>query len=126
MIFTQLRNVVVGFGRVLLVVASASASAQSASTEGTAQAASPQPVLTRAQVRSFHREPNGKAYLRLKLLPKSKLPFTVQTFRVLAPTLTAGIAEGAWVKFSSRRVDGENTVASIQVVAECQRLQPCD
>jgi Cu/Ag efflux protein CusF len=77
-------------------------------------------------VRSFHREPNGKAYLRLKLLPKSKLPFTVQTFRVLDPTLTAGIAEGAWVKFSSRRVDGENTVASIQVVAECQRLQPCD
>lgn len=124
MIFTQLRNVVVGFGLVLLVVASASA--QSAPTEGTAQAASPQPVLTRAQVRSLHQEPNGKAYIRLKLLPKSKLPFTVQTFRVLDPTLTAGIVEGAWVKFSSRRVDGENAVASIQVVAECQRFQPCD
>jgi Cu/Ag efflux protein CusF len=126
MIFTQLRNVVVGFGLVLLVVASASARAQEAPTEGTAQAASPQPVLTRAQVRSFHQEPNGKAYVRLKLLPKSKLPFTVQTFRVLDPTLTAGIVEGAWVKFSSRRVDGENAVASIQVVAECQRFQPCD
>lgn len=130
MVSRQLRIVLAGFGLALLaliaLLAVVDAAAQGPSPEAASPASPAPPVLTRAQVRSFHQEPNGKAYVRLKLLPRAKLPFTVQTFRVLDPALTAGIAEGAWVQFSSRRVDGENTVASIHVVAQCQRFQPCD
>lgn len=128
MLSRLLRIVLVGFGMALLAAANtaANAVAQDPSSEAASQAGPAHAVLTRAQVRSFHQEPNGKAYVRLKLLPRSKLPFTVQTFRVLDAALMTGIAEGAWVKFSSRHVDGENTVASIHVVAECRRFQPCD
>ena len=84
------------------------------------------PVFTRAVVRSFHEEAGGKAYVRLKLLPRAKLPFTVQTFRVADRSLLKGLAEGASVKFTSRHIDGENTVTSIQPAAECRRFQPCD
>lgn len=92
----------------------------------TSQASQTQPVFTRARVRSFHEEPDGKAYVRLKLLPRAKLPFTVQTFRVQDRALMTGIAEGAWVRFTATHVAGENTVTAIHVVAECQRFQSCD
>uniref|UniRef100_UPI000D48AB7E copper-binding protein n=1 Tax=unclassified Variovorax TaxID=663243 RepID=UPI000D48AB7E len=84
------------------------------------------PVFTRAVVRSFHEEAGGKAYVRLKLLPRAKLPFTVQTFRVADRSLLKGLAEGASVKFTARHIDGENTVTSIQPAVECRRFQPCD
>jgi Cu/Ag efflux protein CusF len=84
------------------------------------------PVFTRARVMSFYQEPGGATYVRLKLLPKSKMPFATQTFKVADRSLLDGIPEGAWVKFTSKRMDGENTVTAIHVVAECQRFQPCN
>lgn len=85
-------------------------------------------VYTRARVVSVLQEPGsgGKLYVRLKLLPRSKIPFTTQAFRVLDPALLADIPEGSWVKFTARHVEGENTLLSIQVVEECKRFQRCD
>ena len=87
-----------------------------------------EPVYTRARVVSVLQEPgsSGKLYVRLKLLPRSKIPFTTQAFRVRDRALLTGIPEGAWVKFTARHVDGENTLMSIHVVEECKRFQPCD
>lgn len=83
-------------------------------------------VFTRARVTSFHQEAGDKLYVRLKLLPRSKIPFATQTFRVTDRSLVAGISEGAWVKFTSKRMDGENVVTSIHTTPECQRFQKCD
>jgi Cu/Ag efflux protein CusF len=91
-----------------------------------AQANEPAPVSTRARLTSSYEEPGGKFYVRLKLLPQSKLPFMTQTFRLSDRSLVAGMPEGTWVKFSARHVDGENVVTSIHAVAECKRFQPCD
>ncbi len=92
-----------------------------------AQAAGePAPVYTRARLASFAEEPGGKLYVRLKLMPRSKIPFTTQTFRVRDRTLVAGLQEGATVKFTTRPIDGENALTAIRAVAECKRFQPCD
>lgn len=76
--------------------------------------------------RFAHGEPDGKFYVRLKLLPRSKIPFATQTFRLRDRSLLAEIPEGSPVKFTARHSDGENTLTSIHAVAECQRFQPCD
>ncbi|VTU39091.1 copper-binding protein [Variovorax sp. PBL-E5] len=83
------------------------------------------PVFTRARFTSTHEEADGRLYVRLKLLPRSKIPFTTQTFRVADRALLAGIPEGAWVEFTSRHVEGENRVTAIRAVAECRRFQTC-
>jgi Cu/Ag efflux protein CusF len=90
-----------------------------------AQADEPAPVYTRARLTSSFEEPGGKLYVRLKLLPRSKIPFTTQTFRLLDRALLAGIPEGSWVKFTSKHVNGENVVTSIQPGPECKRFEPC-
>jgi Cu/Ag efflux protein CusF len=91
-----------------------------------AQPDEPVQVSTRARLTSSYEEPGGKLYVRLKMLPRSKIPFTTQTFRLRDRSLVAGIPEGTWVKFSSRHIDGENVLTSIHAVAECKRFQPCD
>lgn len=91
-----------------------------------AQPEDPVLVSTRARFTSSYEEAGGKLYVRLKLLPRSKIPFTTQTFRLRDRSLVAGIPEGTWVKFTSRHIDGENVVTSIHAVAECKRFQPCD
>ena len=102
----------------------APAGAASAAVEGAAPVA---PVYTRARVVSLEADAGGNAMLvRLKLLPRAKLPFTTQTFRVVNPGLLHGISQGAWVQFTARHIDGENTLTSIRVTAECKRLEPCD
>ena len=69
----------------------------------------------------------GNATLvRLKLLPRAKLPFTTQTFRVVNPALLHGISQGAWVQFTARHIDGENTLTSIRATVECKRFERCD
>ncbi|VWX61740.1 conserved hypothetical protein [Burkholderiales bacterium 8X] len=83
-------------------------------------------VYTRARLTSSYEEPKGRLYVRLKLLPKAKLPFATQTFRLADKSLISGIPDGASVKFTARRIDGENTVTSLQPASECQRFQPCD
>jgi Cu/Ag efflux protein CusF len=96
------------------------------SSAALAQGDAPSPVATRAQLASTFEEPNGKLYVRLKLLPRSKIPFSTLTFRVTDRALLAGIAQGSWVKFTASRVDGENAVTSLQAVDKCVRYQPCD
>jgi len=83
------------------------------------------PVYTRARLMSSHEEPGGKLYLHLKIPPRSKIPFTTQTFRLADRKLVADIADGTPVEFVSRRLEGENTVVSIRAVAECPRFQKC-
>lgn len=84
-------------------------------------------VYTRARLVSFQKEAaTGKAYVRLKLLPRSKIPFTVQTFRVLDPGMLQGIAPGSWVQFTAQHIAGENTLTGIRATAECRRFEPCD
>lgn len=83
------------------------------------------PVYTRARLMSSHEEPGGKLYLHLKIPPRSKIPFTTQTFRLADRRLVADIANGTPVEFVSRRLEGENTVVAIRAVAECHRFQKC-
>lgn len=94
--------------------------------EATSPSGQAAPVFTRARLVSVEQEAGGKLYVRLKLLPRAKLPFTTQAFRVPDSALLAGIPAGAWVKFTARHVEGENTLTSIQVTEECKRFQPCD
>lgn len=91
-----------------------------------AQADERAPVSTRARLTSSYEEPGGKVYVRLKLLPRSKIPFTTQAFRLPDRSLLADIPEGSWVKFTSKHIDGENTLTSIHAVAECKRFEPCE
>ncbi|MEJ8856314.1 hypothetical protein WKW79_17165 [Variovorax robiniae] len=109
----------------LAVLAIGSAVAQPATPPGPGSQA-PTTVFTRARVTSFLQEADNRFYVRLKLLPLAKLPFTTQAFRVTDRSLLADIPEGAWVKFTSRRVDGENVLTAIHVVDECKRFDPCD
>ncbi len=83
------------------------------------------PVYTSARLMSSHEEPGGKLYLHLKIPPRSKIPFTTQTFRLADRKLVADIADGTPVEFVSRRLEGENTVVAIRAVAECHRFQKC-
>jgi hypothetical protein len=85
-----------------------------------------EPVFTRARLTSSFEEPDGRLYVRLRLLPRSKIPFATQTFRLPDRSLLADIPPGSWVKFTSKHVGGENTVTSIQAVPECVRFQACD
>ena len=102
----------------------APAGAASAAVEGAAPAA---PVYTRARLVSVEADAGGNAtHVRLKLLPRAKLSFTTQTFRVANPALLHGISQGSWVQFTARHIDGENTLTSIRVTAECKRFEPCD
>ena len=104
----------------------ASAMSAIAMSAAVAQANEPAPVFTRARFTSLFEEPGGKLYVRLKLLPTSKLPFTTQTFRLSDRALLADIPEGSWVRFTAKRIDGENALTSIHAAAECKRFEPCD
>lgn len=84
-------------------------------------------VYTRARVVSVLQEPgtDGKLYVRLKLVPNAKLPFATHAFRVADRALLKGISEGAWVRFTARRIDGENTLTGLELAEACRRLEPC-
>lgn len=95
----------------------APAGAASATAEDAAPAA---PVYTRARLVAVEADADGNAtHVRLKLLPRAKLPFTTQAFRVVNPALLHGISQRAWVQFTARHIDGENTLTSIRVTEEC-------
>ncbi|WP_369657252.1 hypothetical protein [Variovorax sp. V213] len=102
------------------------AAAQPVGTPPAQAIAGAAPVTTYARLTSFKEESDGKLYVRLKLIPRAKIPFTVQAFRVRDRTLLAGIAEGAWVRFTAKHIDGENTLTSIHVAPQCKRFQACD
>ena len=99
-------------------------------TLAVAQPAAPAPeptVYTRARVVSVLQEPgtDGKLYVRLKLVPNAKIPFATHAFRVVDRALLQGISEGAWVRFTARRINGENTLTALERVEACKRLDPC-
>jgi Cu/Ag efflux protein CusF len=84
-------------------------------------------VFTRATVRGIFEEDGGKrVYIRLKLVPQGKIPFSTLTFRVPDRSLVAGIADGASVAFRAERIGGENTLVAIRPAPPCERFQPCD
>jgi Cu/Ag efflux protein CusF len=118
--------------RFVLVIASSLATAMAAPAYSAEpkvvdpHAETAKPVTTYARLTSFKEEPGGKLYVRLKLVPRAKLPFTVQAFRVRDRTLLEGLAEGSWVRFTAKHIDGENTLTSIRVAPECKRFQECD
>lgn len=89
-------------------------------------AAAAEPVYTRARLVSVQPDRDDRLLVRLKLLPRSNLPFSTLTFTVRDRALVADIPEGSWVKFTARSVEGENLLTSIHVVEECRRFQPCD
>jgi Cu/Ag efflux protein CusF len=95
---------------------------------GAAEAAAPEPVATRARVVSVDVATGSDKprYIRLQLVPRARLPFSTLTFRVRDAALVSGITPGIWVQFKAERQEGENTLTSIHVVAECQRFQTCD
>lgn len=105
-------------------IAIGSAAVQTAGSASLEPQAGTTVVFTRARVASSY-EDAGKSYVRLKLLPRSKIPFMTQTFRVTDRSLLADIPEGAWVKFTSLHVEGENVLTAIHVVPACVRFQPC-
>ncbi|MDM0112810.1 copper-binding protein [Variovorax sp. J22R133] len=108
---------------VIGVAALTSASAQDLPTHPSKEAAT---VFTRARLQSVFQEADGKLYVRLKLLPGAKIPFTTQTFRLPDRSLLAEIPEGSPVKFTSKQVDGENTVTAIHMAPDCKRFEKCD
>lgn len=83
-----------------------------------------QPVLTRAVVRSISVK-DGKTYVYLKIMPRSKLPFTTQTLLVQDQSLVAGLAVGDEVGFAAEHREGENTLVAIHKVPACKKFQPC-
>lgn len=102
------------------LAASAVAAPSAPATQGDPGAAIVEPVFTRARLVSVQKESDGR------LLPRSKIPFTMLTFTAVDRALLVGIPEGAWVKFTARSVEGENLLTSIHGVEECRRFQPCD
>ncbi len=89
-------------------------------------AATAEPVFTRARLVSVQPDGDGRLLVRLKLLPRSKIPFSTLTFSVRDMALMAEIPEGSWVKFTARSEGGVNWLTAIHVVEECRRFQPCD
>lgn len=110
--------------RPLLFAAAVLASCSALADDATAIASTT--IYTRAEVRSFFEEADGRFYVRLKLLPRAKIPFTTQNFLVADRSLLAGIKEGASVRFTARHLAGENTLTSIQLADPCRRFQKCE
>ena len=81
-------------------------------------------VYTRAVVRSLpsSAEPDT---VRLKILPRGKVPFTTMVFRVDPPGLLGDIQVGDEVGFLAERRAAGNTLTQIRKVAPCVRFQPC-
>lgn len=82
-------------------------------------------VETRATLVSITAQ-GEQLYVHLKIVPRSKLPFTTLRFRVRDRALLADLKPGAGVKFRAERIDGENTLSTIRTVPACRRFQPCD
>lgn len=63
--------------------------------------------------------------MRLKLMPRGKVPFSTLSFQVDRPALLEGLAVGDEVGFVAESRPGGNTLTRIRKVAPCVRFQPC-
>lgn len=109
-----------------VMAASAMAAPSAPATQGEQSAATAEPAYTRARLVSVQPDRDGRLLVRLKLLPRSKIPFSTLTFTVLDRALVADIPEGSWVKFTARSEGGVNWLTAIHAVEACRRFQPCD
>jgi CubicO group peptidase (beta-lactamase class C family) len=83
-------------------------------------------VYTRGELRSApERDSAGHSYVRIKLVPRAKLPFSTLTYRVLDPALLAGLQPGVLVEFRAERKDGENTLTAIRPAPPCTPASDC-
>ena len=114
--------------RKLLVILACTAAAGS-SAAGAPQprhtASGPHAVETRAVVRSTFEEGGDRLYIRLKLVPRGKLPFTTIPYRVSDRGLVANVREGDSVAFRAQRIGGENVLTALRAVPPCERFRPC-
>ncbi|MDB5817905.1 MAG: hypothetical protein JWQ11_1545 [Rhizobacter sp.] len=94
-----------------------------AASPATSPTASTKPVTTLARVVSLRAEPASDMNVRLKLMPR--FPYAIQTFRVTDRSQLEGLSEGSWIRFTSKRMDGVNTVDTVEPVAECKRMAVC-
>jgi Cu/Ag efflux protein CusF len=109
-----------------LVLAAAAHALDVAGAAGTANPPTSAPeVHTRAIVRSISHEEGKRLYIRLKLIPRAKIPFSTVTYRVLDARLVAGLREGESVAFRAERLHGENVLTAIHKEAPCQRFEAC-
>jgi len=81
-------------------------------------------VYTRARLTSSFEE-RGRLYVRMKLLPRSKIPFTTMTYRVRDKDLVRPFSAGSSVEFLAERLDGENTITAMRLAPECRKFQKC-
>jgi len=103
----------------LLTVASAQKLEPRANAKRPAEA-----VYTRARLTSSFEE-GGRLYVRLKLLPRSRIPFTTMTYRVRDKNLVRQFSTGSSVEFLAERLDGENTITAMHSAPECKKFQKC-
>ena len=82
-------------------------------------------VYTRAIVRSISKDEGKHLYIRLKLMPRSKIPFSTVTYRVLDASLITGLREGDSIAFKAKRLDGENVLTDIHTATPCERFKEC-
>jgi Cu/Ag efflux protein CusF len=82
-------------------------------------------VYTRAVVKSVATE-RGQLYIRLKLVPRAKIPFSIHTYRVMDAKLVAGLKEGDSVRFRAERQGGENVLIEIHTAPPCERFSKCE
>lgn len=112
---------------VLLLVVLTAPTIEGARAAGTAEpSANAADVYTRGVVRSISEEDGNRLYIRLKLVPRAKLPFTTVTYRVMDPSLVAGLREGQSIAFRAERRDGQNVLTAIRLAQPCQRFQTCE
>jgi Cu/Ag efflux protein CusF len=90
-----------------------------------ALAAGAEEVYTRAVVKSVATE-SGRLYIRLKLVPRAKIPFSIHTYRVSDAKLVAGLREGDSVRFRAERQGGENVLTAIETAPPCERFSKCE
>ena len=84
-----------------------------------------QDLYTRAVVRSVATE-HGQLYIRLKVAPQAKIPFSTHTYLVKDAKLVAGLKEGDSVRFRAERQGGENVLTAIHATPPCERFSKCE
>jgi Cu/Ag efflux protein CusF len=109
-----------------LLLAAACAAATAAGAAPAAAASASGDVETRAVVRSTFEQAGGRLYIQLKLVPRSKLPFTTITYRVLDRGLVAKVRAGDSVAFRAQRMEGENVLTALRPAPPCERFRPCE
>ena len=85
----------------------------------------PERVYTRATVRQLPTASEQPAVVRLKIMPRGKIPFSTLSFRVDDARLLQGIAVGDEVGFIAESGASGNVLKVLRKVPPCVRFQPC-